>query len=435
MNKLQHLLSLLLLDVIHSATYLPLSYSIPISTTECLYERITTPHEHITSSLFLLSGQELTAAYTFEGPVAPVDIESNGPELQKFLSIYNQQGINMFVNGHRYGDSMVNVIPIQISGVVDMEEEMEDYMDDTAEEMQRMREMERQQQHQQQQRRHHEEEVGEEGRRYQEMRQDMEDMRRVHPEMDDYAIAHEEQLKRQVEEEAMLDDDFVKLQMNHEQHAPSTARRGDGGGGGPPAEERRRMEDAQRHGRRLQAVEEEHQQRHGRRLREIENMIPGEPFQKTVTAESPGWYRLCVTAKWGNIEVEMELRKSSTYGPVDKHTGHVPGTDAAATHTEIHNLYEKEDDVTILAEEGAIKDEDLSTTKEQLRILEKVYQEIITKQLEERRVWNWRTVKNQHLYSHLVLGNVVETIVYCVISGYQVYTIRKWFGGGPSLGR
>jgi hypothetical protein len=428
-----------------SSTYLPLSYTIPHSTTECLYERITAPHEHITSSIFLISGQELTASYIFEGPVAPVDIEGNGQELQKYITIYNQQGTKMFVNG-RYGDSMMNVIPIQISGIVNMEEESEDYIDDTEAEMQRMHEMERQRQ-----RYHNQEEVGEEGLRYQEMKHDMEEMRKEHPDMDDYAIAHEEHLKRQMEEEAMADDDFVKLQMNHEAHNTNNnnARREGGGGGGGQQQqqpERRRMEDAYQHGRRLQEeqeVEEEdeqyHQQQqqshHGRRLKEVEHMVPGEPFQKTVTAESPGWYRLCVTAKWGDIEVEMELRKSSTYGPIDKHTGHVPGSDAALTHSEIHHLYEKEDDATVLAEEGAIKTEDLSTTKEQLRILERVYQEIITKQLEERRVWNWRTVKNQHLYSHLVLGNLVETVVYCVISGYQVYTIRKWFGGGPSLGR
>ena len=134
-------ISLILPLAVCSSTYLPLSYTIPTSTTECLYEHIATPgHEHITSSIFLRSGQELTAAYTFEGPVAPVDIETNGPELQKFIAIYNQQGTKMFVNG-RYGDSMVNVVPIVVSGIVDMEEESEDYVDDTIEEMEHMHDL------------------------------------------------------------------------------------------------------------------------------------------------------------------------------------------------------------------------------------------------------------------------------------------------------
>jgi len=331
----------------------------------------------------------------------------------------------MFVNG-RYGDSMVNVIPVLVSGVVDMEAEVEDYEDDVLEEMERMEEMKRYDQDNKNDydKHHHRQEVNEEGQRYQEMKRDMEEMREHHPDMDDYEIVHEEKLKRQVEEEAMLDDDFIKLQMNHE----ALGNRGGGGRG-------RRLQEEVEQPRQQQLL---HEQSHSRRrLTEVEEkLIPGEPFQKTVTAESPGWYRLCVTAKWGSIDIEMELRKSSTYGPINPHTGHVPGSDAAITHSEIHHLYEKEEDDTIRKEvEGAIQDEDLSTTKEQLRILEKVYQEIITKQLEERRVWNWRTIKNQHLYSHLVLGNLVETVVYCVISGYQVFTIRKWFGGGPSLGR
>ena len=131
----------------------------------------------------------------------------------------------------------------------------------------------------------------------------------------------------------------------------------------------------------------------------------------------------------------MELRKSSLYGAVDPKTGHVPSLEYVETKSAIHHLYEKEDDAQILAEEGAIQDSDLRASKEQLRILERVYADIINKQLEERRTWNWRTIKNQHLHSHLVLGNLVETIVYMGITGWQVYTIRKWFSGGPALGR
>jgi hypothetical protein len=146
-------------------------------------------------------------------------------------------------------------------------------------------------------------------------------------------------------------------------------------------------------------------------------------------------YRLCVRAKVQTIEVEMELRKSSLYGKVDPRTGHVPSLEDVEVHSEIHQLFDKEDDATIIAEEEAIKDEDLSATREQLRILERVYQDIISKQLEERRTWNWRTIHNKHLYSHMVMGNLVETVFYMGITGWQVYTIRKWFGGGPTLGR
>ena len=127
----------------------------------------------------------------------------------------------------------------------------------------------------------------------------------------------------------------------------------------------------------------------------------------------------------------MKLHKSPTY----LHLQQVPYLTDLEVHSDIRDLYAKEDDEEILAEERGIGDEDLRATREQMRLLEKVYSEINKKQLEERRVWNWRTLKNQHIYSHLVLGNLVETIVYMVITGWQVYTIRKWFGGGPALGK
>lgn len=117
-------------------------------------------------------------------------------------------------------------------------------------------------------------------------------------------------------------------------------------------------------------------------------------------------YRLCVHAHVMSdfIEVEMELRKSSTYGKVNPKTGHVPSLEDVEIHSEIRNLFDKEDDAEVLAEEESIKDEDFKTTHEQLRVLERVYHDIIDKQLEERRKWGWRTVHNKHLYSHMVMG-------------------------------
>eukprot|EP00970_Alexandrium_tamarense_P003643 scaffold571_cov175-Alexandrium_tamarense.AAC.1 len=81
---------------------------------------------------------------------------------------------------------------------------------------------------------------------------------------DDYERRREQKLKRQVEEEVEFDDDFVKLQMER--------RNKRGGAGG-----------------------RERQQR--RRLQEQATLMAGEPYQKTIEVQSPGWYRLCVRAK------------------------------------------------------------------------------------------------------------------------------------------
>eukprot|EP01082_Thalassiosira_pseudonana_P001925 g2255.t1 g2255 contig11:1028774-1029690(-) len=97
-------------------TYLPLSYTIPYHQEECLYERIATPGEHLTSSVFVVSGEELRAAVLIEGPVAPADFDlqnehlGGGTELQKFLERYAKEGMKMFASGE-HGDIMQNVRP------------------------------------------------------------------------------------------------------------------------------------------------------------------------------------------------------------------------------------------------------------------------------------------------------------------------------------
>ena len=419
------------------AAYLPISYTIPFGQEECLYELITKPDEHLTASVFVLSGEELRSAIVFEGPVAPVDLTlttdtNSGKKLKSFISMYDKQGTKMFVNG-KYGESMLNVKPVRIAEMIDFEEEEEDFYDDyemseeEIEDFNKHHDLEHQRMdkppppdhppkvHDRNQRnkktQHSEDEPDEEGN-YRDRGYD-DDFRDARDQM------RQEHIKRQMDMEAEYDDDFVKLQVHNEKKDGGEHNEKKDGGDGP---HRRNINDAPNHRR----LSEAH---------EPLKLLVGEPYQKTIMVESPGWYRLCVHPRSHTIEVEMELRKSSTYGPIDRRTGHVPSLEEVETHSDIHALYEKEDDAFVLAEEGAIQDEDLTATKTQLRILERVYSEIITKQLEERRIWNWRTIKNQHIHSHLVLGNLVETVVYMVITGWQVYTIRKWFRGEPTLGR
>jgi len=434
MCRLPPLFTLLLLQTLSATlgatitkSYVPLSYTIPFGTGECLFERISEPSEHLTASVFLLAGEELASAIVFEGPIAPpMDMNTKplGRDLRSYLDRYEKEGVDMFVNG-KFGDNMLNVKPVRVAEMVNFEEEEEDYFDDYA-----MTEKEREafNRHHDMEHQHpgdddddDDEEKGEGGRRDQpppppgrrrHLPEDKEE--EGDDEWDDDVREREEdrrdRLKEEIDAEARVDDDFVKLQMQHKANNNAPQRR--------------------------KIVDNNKTNNHRRRrLHEELRLVAGEPYQSTILIESPGWYRLCVHGKSTAITVEMELRKSSTYGKVDPRTGHVPYLTEVEAHTDIRTLFGKEDDDAILAEEGVLSEEDLRATKEQIRILERVYGDIMQKQLEERRTWNWRTLKNQHLYSHLVLGNLVETIVYMGITGWQVYTIRKWFGAGPTLGR
>mmetsp|Transcript_26008 Transcript_26008/g.62444 ORF Transcript_26008/g.62444 Transcript_26008/m.62444 type:complete len:483 (-) Transcript_26008:345-1793(-) len=437
-------------------TYLPLAIGIPSGTEECLYERIVERDEHLTASIFVLSGDELRCEMVFEGPVAPVDLDLDdakrrGTELNNYLTRYSKEGPDMFIKG-KWGDSMQNVKPFRLAEIVDFEEEIEeDYQDDFE-----MTEREREEFN-----RHHDIEhrhfgmdeppppghPGHGGRKISD--EEMGGYRKVAEALrdsfekgeeeeepvvydDDFVRAKEEMRLEHMRREAELDDDFVKLQMDREKKDEEL-------GGGPKRRRINKEGDAVGGGKgHVEPPREEGGEtpaRH-RRLSENTKLLAGEPYQKTISVQTPGWYRLCVRPKSRvAIDVEMELRKSSTYGHVDPHTGHVPSLEGVEIHSEIRGLYELEDDASILAEEDVIEDEDLKATKEQIRILERLYGDITKRQLEERRTWNWRTIKNQHLHSHLVLGNLMETIFYMGITGWQVYTIRKWFGEGPALGR
>ena len=386
-------------------TYLPISYSNPYGSEECIYERVERRGEHLTSSIFLVAGEELRAAFVLEGPVAPIDTDLNskrksagGQELQSYLSRYEKEGVNLFVNFK--SDTMINVKPIRIAEMLDFEDEEEDYFDDQTISDAEREAFNAEHDIEHQHRQHEPHFQHERGRRRDEEHHG-DDEEPDHYD-DDYTLMKEEALRRQVLEEAEYDDDFVKLQMDNVKPSPSG----------------RRTDDKARGSRRLQD--------------QPKKLVAGEPYQRTIQIESPGWYRVCLGAKFYEVEAEIELRK----GQIDMHTGHVRSLEDVEIHAAIKDLYEKEDDAEILREEGLIKDEDLRVSKEQLRILEKVYSQIIGKQMEERRTWDWRTIKNQHIYSHLVMGNLVETIVYMMVTGFQVYTIRRWFSSqGPALGR
>ncbi|EJK64703.1 hypothetical protein THAOC_14535, partial [Thalassiosira oceanica] len=213
----------LLVGPIIGQTYLPISYTIPYGSEECIYQRVERRGEHLTSSVFLVSGEELRAAFVLEGPVAPIDTDMNkgkssgGKELQSYLSRYEKEGVNLFVNFK--SDSMVNVKPIRIAEMLDFEDEEEDYFDDQTISAAEREAFNADHDIEHQHRQHEPHFQHERGRRQdQEHRGDDEGPEHYD---DDYTLMKEEALRRQVEEEAEYDDDFVKLQMDNVKPSPS----------------------------------------------------------------------------------------------------------------------------------------------------------------------------------------------------------------------
>jgi hypothetical protein len=152
----------------------------------------------------------------------------------------------------------------------------------------------------------------------------------------------------------------------------------------------------------------------------------GEPFQLTFTDISKGWYRYCIHSNQ-QVVVEIDFRKESEMGGIDA-KGHV-FTYEQKVMDEEDKLMEED----TAAEEG-IKDEDFVSTREKLNALRVVLSEIQIKQQQERHRLVLHAATNEHSHSRMVLASVLETIMFLVVSSFQVYTIRRWFKGASVLG-
>jgi hypothetical protein len=128
------------------------------------------------------------------------------------------------------------------------------------------------------------------------------------------------------------------------------------------------------------------------------------------------------------VIVEMEMRKESELGGVDA-AGHVVSYEQRMMDEE-----DKELEKDTASQEG-IKDEDFQETREKVKDLRRLLNEIQSMQQKERRRLTVHAETNEHSHSRMVLSSLLETLLFMAVTGYQVYTIRKWFSGAPVLGR
>ncbi|VEU33855.1 unnamed protein product [Pseudo-nitzschia multistriata] len=154
----------------------------------------------------------------------------------------------------------------------------------------------------------------------------------------------------------------------------------------------------------------------------------GEPVTMTHKAPRDGWYRFCVTSSWNQVIAEMEMRKESDLGGLNEE-GHV------RTYEEQKMMEEDKELEEDTATEEGIKDEDFQETRQKVKDLRRLLNDIQSMQQKERRRLTVHAETNEHSHSSMVLNSLMETLLFMAVTGYQVYTIRKWFSGAPVLGR
>ena len=124
----------------------------------------------------------------------------------------------------------------------------------------------------------------------------------------------------------------------------------------------------------------------------------------------------------------MEMRKESDLGGLDE-DGNVKSYEEQMMTAEDEEL-----ELDTASEEG-IKDEDFQETRDKVKDLRRLLNEIQSLQQKERRRLTVHAETNEHSHSRMVLSSLMETLLFMAVTGFQVYTIRKWFSGAPALGR
>eukprot|EP00545_Synedropsis_sp_CCMP1620_P014328 CAMPEP_0119012478 /NCGR_PEP_ID=MMETSP1176-20130426/6760_1 /TAXON_ID=265551 /ORGANISM="Synedropsis recta cf, Strain CCMP1620" /LENGTH=329 /DNA_ID=CAMNT_0006965443 /DNA_START=33 /DNA_END=1022 /DNA_ORIENTATION=+ len=190
----------------------------------------------------------------------------------------------------------------------------------------------------------------------------------------------------------------------------------------------KRMEERRNHAKIARERALEARRRRAERMRTDKVRADGEPVQRTLTAKSAGWYRACVKGNWYQITAELEMRKETELGGMDDDTGHVM---SYATKEEQEETKYLEEDTA--SKEDGIKVEDFATVKGQLQRLRRLLSQIQQKQTSERHRLVVHAASNEHSHSRMVLSNIFETFFFMIVTGFQVYTIRKWFSGDNTL--
>ena len=165
-----------------------------------------------------------------------------------------------------------------------------------------------------------------------------------------------------------------------------------------------------------------------------------DPWQKTYDIEVGGWYRACLSASIDEIIAEMELRKSSDLGGKDEETHHVLSYDRRSLLSQEVEMKKMSDDYR--GGDGAGGDDlkesdlDLESTQDKINEFNRIIHKIQKRQTEERHTLIVHAAVNERSHSGMVKSSLTETVIFILVTAFQMYTIRRWFNNtGPMLGR
>ena len=173
-----------------------------------------------------------------------------------------------------------------------------------------------------------------------------------------------------------------------------------------------------------------------------------EPYEETNAIKAAGWYRVCVTAEYAALLVEMELRSGNALGGVDRKTGHVYTYEDREMLNQQQLLDEKitakEEEQSIIKEqqkeiekhiENQVKEQDLHPSKAQIKHLNSMITEMKKKLSEHHHRIKSHEDEARRNRNRIFKKGLFQTISFLAITLFQVYTIQNWLLSNNTLGR
>lgn len=148
----------------------------------------------------------------------------------------------------------------------------------------------------------------------------------------------------------------------------------------------------------------------------------GSPHQRTIKAGVDGWFRGCVSAEFNSVVLELEFRTTQELDGIDPETNHV--------YT-YEKWQEMQEDTILNADkpenEPSIKVEDFIHTRNQIRELRRALGQISDMQRTSQNRMKRHAEIGEHSHSKMTQNSILVTILFMVISAFQVFTIQRWF--------
>jgi len=181
----------------------------------------------------------------------------------------------------------------------------------------------------------------------------------------------------------------------------------------------------------------------------IDTVIPDyiEPWEWTKPIKSPGWYQMCVHAETNTISVEIDIRSSADLGGINRDTGHVYTHDERDELDEEERIMnaEKEADekreAKLVAEElekalqSQVRDYDIQVMKQLMNEINSVVNQVQKKQANVHNRIKGHESTARRNYKKIIRNGIVQTVLFLVITLFQLYTIHKWLLSNNTLGR